>query len=87
MENIEVLVLRNEDLTRNSVFKKINDIEIFDFRNGMSKAQKASIVIYIDQFGETLILKNRYGKEGIVKPISFKPTNIFEKFLNYIFKK
>jgi hypothetical protein len=37
MENIEVLVLRNEDLARNSVFKKINDIKIFDFRNGMSK--------------------------------------------------
>jgi hypothetical protein len=53
----------------------------------MSKVQKASIVIYIDQFGETLILKNRYGREGIVKPISFKPTNMFEKFLNYIFKK
>lgn len=87
MENIEVLVLRNEDLTRNSVFKKINDIRIFDFKNGMSKAQKASIVIYIDQFGETLILKNRYGKEGIVKSLSFKPTNIFKKFLNYIFKK
>jgi hypothetical protein len=87
MENIEVLLLRKKDLVIDAKIKKINDIKILDTMVSITNIRKANMIIYIDDFGETLILKNRYGKEGIVKPLSFKPTNIFKKFLNYIFKK
>ena len=81
-----ILILQDDDLTRTSTNKKIKDIRIFDFKNGMSKALKYDIIIYISASGDTVVLKNRYGDTGVVnQPIEYTET-IFEKFLNILKK-
>jgi len=66
----QIIVARRNDLRKE--FKKI-EFERITFYclnfNSREFFQKSSIVMFVDDDGRTIILKNRYGSNGIVKSI------------------
>lgn len=68
MQTLETLILFREDLTDDS--KKIalpelyNNLGIQHFKLKPSIMYKQVLVVFIDDDGQTLILKNRYGFTG-----------------------
>lgn len=67
----KVLILRREDLNENSKKLDTNDlnydcfIEAVDYKN--IEFARNNIVLFIDDDGETHVLKNRYGNKGRVE--------------------
>jgi hypothetical protein len=69
MKSINVLILGREDLINpvSKVTSKLKPSELKSFvPDTMRTIAKESMVIFIDDNGETKILKNRYGDEGKV---------------------
>lgn len=67
MANIEkTLVLRREDLRVGSFTKSISEIKYDDFTTDYDKMCKQSFIIFVDDNMETLLLKNRYGYNGLI---------------------
>jgi hypothetical protein len=69
MSNIQkILVLTNEDLNEKHKDKTLEEICITDFNCSIKEFQTEPFVIFIDKVNMgTKLLKNRYGKDGIVK--------------------
>lgn len=67
----KVLILRREDLNENSKKLDTNDITYDCFIKAVDHSNiefaRNSLVLFIDDDGETLVLKNRYGNKGRVE--------------------
>ena len=67
----KVLILRREDLNENSKKLDANDITYDCFINAVDYTNiefvKNSLVLFIDDDGQTHVLKNRYGNKGRVE--------------------
>ena len=61
MRKEEALVLGREDMIEAEIGKPIHLIDFTDFRISHTHFQQ-SIVLFIDDNGQTKILKNRYGE-------------------------
>jgi len=68
-EKVETLVLSREDLFIGRQDKDIEDIEYWDFNvdGGRKFMNEEGLIIFIDETCEVKIIKNRWGKEGIIK--------------------
>ena len=62
MEENKTLIFQRKDLLKQYFDKNINNIEICDFvGENYRQLHQANVVIFIDDNGETITLKNRYG--------------------------
>lgn len=68
MKKEQVLILRREDLIECAKEIKVPHLSITDFKwtvnNTMKLFAKQNMIIFIDDDGETRVLKNRYGDTG-----------------------
>jgi len=64
MRKEETLIVGREDLIDNSKSKDILLINFTDFNSSMNPFQNNNIVLFIDDNGETKIMKNRFGDDG-----------------------
>ena len=63
-----ILHLTREELFESKKNKKISSIDFDDFdRSYVEIASYVPLTVFIDDNGETKILKNRYGNKGEVK--------------------
>ena len=69
MEIINALLLTRKDLIKKSENKSFDDINHMDF-NCYQDYKKYNLSIFVDDYGQTKVLKNRYGDGGNV--ISYK---------------
>jgi hypothetical protein len=62
------ILLFRENLKNIHMNNKIEDIKYIDFKGTtISPAINNHLVVFVDLDGNTKILRNRFGKEGIVK--------------------
>jgi hypothetical protein len=68
METARCIILRRNDLRKPSEDKPFIDIKYDDFRSTQfdDKFTINEIILFIDNKGETKVLKNRYGNQGVV---------------------
>lgn len=66
MRKEETLILDRDDLINSSRDKTIADINFMDFKISLKPAREVNIVLFMDDNGESKVLKNRYGDEGRV---------------------
>ena len=65
---VECELLFREDLKDIFKFNKIENIHYTDFKGKTFPGMiYEHLMVFIDSNGDTKILKNRYGKEGIIK--------------------
>jgi hypothetical protein len=58
----EIMITGREDIIEISKNKYILDIEVSDFKKiAFKEIIKATIVLFIDDNGDSIILKNKYG--------------------------
>lgn len=67
IRNPETLVLFRKNLIYNSLNKRFVDIEFNDFRIDRKPMLTASLILFIDDDGNSKLLKSRWGKTGNVK--------------------
>lgn len=73
----KILVLRRNNLIVPSQNKPYEDVEYTDIARSFEPVTQASVVMFIDEFGNTKLLKNRYGNGGIViDREQYKKTNV-----------
>lgn len=60
MRKEETLILGREDMIENNQGKNICFIDVTDFKISLKLLQENGIVLFIDDDGDTLILKNRF---------------------------
>ena len=65
MRKEDVLLLDRGDVIKQSEDKDINLLNLSDFRTSIKQFQKVGFVLFVDDDGQTRILKNRYN--GIAK--------------------
>lgn len=68
METARCIILRRNDLRKPSEDKPFIDIKYDDFRNEPfdDKFRINEIILFIDNNGQTKLLKNRSGDQGVV---------------------
>ena len=68
METARCIILRRDDLIKSSEDKPFIDIKYDDFRNEPfdDKFRINEIILFIDNNGQTKLLKNRWGNQGVV---------------------
>jgi hypothetical protein len=59
-------LVRRENLTKQSKDKLFSDIELYDFAFDMHDVNMSELIMFVDEDGNTKILKNRYGYVGNV---------------------
>ncbi len=68
MKKSDILILFRKDLFEHLKIKNIENINIYDFKvHQFNLIKTKHIVLFIDNNGNVNILKNRYGKQGIIK--------------------
>ena len=66
MRKEEILILSREDMSDNENSKDITLIDFTDFKISTKHFKENGIISFIDNNGQTKILKNRYGDNGHV---------------------
>ena len=64
MKKEETLILGREDMFETQQGKNILLIDFTDFKISVNKILENGIIVFIDNNGDTKILKNRFGDEG-----------------------
>jgi hypothetical protein len=64
MRKEEVLILGREDMIETKNGKTILLIDFTDFKISVKPFQENGIILFIDDNGQTKIIKNRYGDKG-----------------------
>lgn len=64
MRKEETLILGREDMIENYQGKDILLIDFTDFKISVNKTLENGIILFIDDNGDTKILKNRFGDKG-----------------------
>lgn len=63
----KIVILTVGDLTESSANSPYTgDYELNDFKIGASLVREASIIVFIDAYNDTYILKNIYGCTGLI---------------------
>lgn len=66
VESVNIVVSRRGNLKKVNKDLPFEEIELEHFIGSMKPMQVASIFMFVDDDGETKLLKNRYGNAGIV---------------------
>lgn len=66
MWNSNTLILERSDLQKQYADKHIVFLSFEHFKKSFNLFYKESIIIFIDNDGQTKILKNRYGNQGVI---------------------
>lgn len=64
MKKEETLILGREDMIERNQGKNILLIDFTDFKISVKPFQENGIILFIDNNGDTKILKNRFGDKG-----------------------
>ena len=64
MKKEETLILGREDMFETQQGKNILLIDFTDFKISVNKTLENGIIVFIDNNGDTKILKNRFGDKG-----------------------
>jgi hypothetical protein len=64
MRKEETLILGREDMIETKNGKSILLIDFTDFKISVKPFQENGIILFIDDNGQTKIIKNRYGDKG-----------------------
>ncbi len=65
MRTEQTLILERTELKQHAIGKDINLISLEDFKISNKLFQTYTIILFIDNNGETRILKNRFGDKGV----------------------
>lgn len=75
-----ILIFRREDLLRDRCDKTFDELIYYDFKSDSRETMLTMpVIMFIDDNGETKILKNRWGDEGNINPIKYKEMNFMNK--------
>jgi hypothetical protein len=86
MRKEEILILEREDMIETKNSKSILLIDFTDFKISVKPLQENEIVLFIDNNGQTKILKNRYGDKGngmFIETIEDMKQNSIDNELGY----
>ncbi|MDD4000215.1 MAG: hypothetical protein PHX62_04905 [Bacilli bacterium] len=72
------LILERDDLNINGYRKPINKINVKDISISIEPILKSSLVLFIDNNGDTIILKNRWGNIPIKLSLKDKLNNFIK---------
>lgn len=65
---IRTQLLKRKHLIEDSLCKNIDDLSSIDFISHIRNIFKSeNLIIFIDDNGDTRIMKNRFGKEGTIR--------------------
>jgi hypothetical protein len=65
MRTEQTLILERTEVKQHAIGKDINLISLEDFNMSFKPFQTYTIILFIDNNGETRILKNRFGDKGV----------------------
>ena len=57
-----VLILKRENLNKQGSIKDIKDIDYYDFKVTAASIYKSDVIVFLDDNGDSKLLKNRYGE-------------------------
>ena len=80
MRKEETLILERDDMIETHQGKDILLIDFTDFKISVRPLQENGIILFIDNNGDTKILKNRFGDKGnrmFIRTIEDMKNNIF----------
>jgi len=86
MRKEETLILEREDMIENNQGKDIRIIDFTDFKISVKPFQENGIILFIDNNGDTKILKNRFGDKGnrmFIRTIEDMKNNSIDNDLGY----
>jgi hypothetical protein len=86
MRKEETLILGREDMIETENGKDIRIIDFIDFKISIKPFQENGIILFIDDNGQTKILKNRYGDKGngmFIRTIEDMKQNSIDNELGY----
>jgi hypothetical protein len=86
MRKEETLILGREDMIETKNGKDIRIIDFIDFKISIKPSQENGIILFIDDNGQTKILKNRYGDKGngmFIRTIEDMKQNSIDNELGY----
>jgi len=86
MRKEETLILGREDMIENNQGKDIRIIDFTDFEISAKPFQENGIILFIDNNGDTKILKNRFGDKGnrmFIRTIEDMKNNSIDNELGY----
>ena len=86
MRKEETLILEREDMIERNQGKDILLIDFTDFKISVRPFQENGIILFIDDNGDTKILKNRFGDKGnrmFIRTIEDMKQNSIDNQLGY----
>ena len=86
MRKEETLILGREDMIEHNQGKDIRIIDFTDFEISVKPLQENGIILFIDNNGDTKILKNRFGDKGnrmFIRTIEDMKNNSIDNELGY----